>query len=427
MSTIPEFLPVTTVQPSVSQLLVDRRSGYMLPPGFYLQPDVFEADLDLMFRRQWLFVGVAADVPEAGDTLTVEVAQASVMIVRGDDDEIRAFHNVCCHRASRILEPGSWSVAKLVCPYHQWTYDLDGRLLFAKTMGKDFDPAAYHLKAVNLRVIGGLLFVCLADETPKGIEELARVMEPRLAPYELGNAKVAFELSIVEECNWKLTMENNRECYHCALGHPELIRSYPPAALGYDVESLSGQEKKDAETYLAKRKAQMTEWESAGVGSNYVGTAGPDDDTYFSSERYLIGNGDGESGTMDTKVACDKLLGMVPHKQMGDLNLWTHTSWHHFFSDHAVTIFVTPLSPSQTRVTTKWLVPKDAVEGKDYDLANLTRVWQATNHEDSIFVARQQHGVADPGYVPGPYSKVMEGYVEKFLDWYIGRLHSAGY
>ena len=427
MSAILDYpAPASENNLSISQLVAARKPGHMLPADLYLRPDVFAADVDICFRREWLFVGVAADVPEPGDAFTVEIANSSVIIIRGDDEIIRAFHNVCRHRASRLLEPGFTSVAKLVCPYHQWTYELTGELLFAKNMGKDFNCKNHGLFPVHLRDIGGLLFVCLANEAPAGIDELAQVMAPRLAPYDLGNAKVAHEESIIEECNWKLTIENNRECYHCAVGHPELTRSYPVAALGCSIDELSADEYRKVQAYEKDRKAKFAAWSARGLESEYHARTDSDKDTYFSSERLMI-DGRGESATLDTRVASQKLLGDIQDKDMGDLNLWTHTSWHHFFCDHAVTIFVTPLSAERTRVTTKWLVHKDAVEGTDYDLDNLTKVWRATNHQDSAFVERQQSGVRNPAYTPGQYSPFLEDYVDLFTTWYLGRLQAAGY
>ena len=123
--------------------------------------------------------------------------------------------------AAPACSSGPTTVGKLVCPYHQWTYELTGELVYAKHMGKDFDRSCHGLLPVHLRAVSGFLFVCLADEAPADIDELARAMEPRLTAYDLANTKVAFEKSIVEEGNWKLTMENNRGCYHCASSHPE--------------------------------------------------------------------------------------------------------------------------------------------------------------------------------------------------------------
>lgn len=426
MSAILERLSEAGGEPTISQLIAARKPGHMLPAEFYYRPDIFEADLNGLFRHEWILVGVSADVPEPGDVLTVEVASSSVIIVRGDDEVIRAFHNVCRHRASRLLEAGASSVGKLVCPYHQWTYELTGELLFAKNMGTDFDRHNCSLHSVHLREVGGLLFICLANEAPKGMDELAEVVQPRLAPYDLNNAKVAHEESIVEHCNWKLTVENNRECYHCAVGHPELTRSYPVAALGCSMDELDADEAEKVEAYKQKRKAIFADWAARGLDSEFYGRTDSDKDTYFSTERLLI-DGRGESATLDTRVASQKLLGDIQDKDRGDLSMWTHTSWSHFFCDHAVVVFITPLSADRTRVTTKWLVHQESVEGSDYDLDNLTKVWQATNREDSVFVERQQSGVCSPAYVPGRYSPFLEAYVDSFASWYLGRLRVSGY
>ena len=397
----------------------------MLPADFYLRQDVFETDLEVLFRRQWLFVGVAADVPEPGDALTVDIGHASVILARGDDEVIRAFRNVCRHRGARLLEAGHTTIGKLVCPYHQWTYELDGALIDAKHMGKDFDRSCHGLLPVHLRVVGGLLFVCLAEEAPADIDELARVAEPRLAPYDLANTKVAFATSIVEEGNWKLTIENNRECYHCAGSHPELTSSFIAADFGYDPAALAPDEAAEVATHLANRAARHAAWEAQGFACAPIEHLSGGD-INFRTERLLIA-GAGESATLSTKVACRKLLGTIGRKEMGDLHLWTHTSWHHVMSDHAVCTFLLPLSAERTLVTSTWLVHKDAVEGVDYDLQTLTEVWQATNEQDGALVGRAQRGVRDPAYLPGPYSPFTERYLDLFATWYLGRLQAHGY
>jgi Rieske 2Fe-2S family protein len=131
----------------------------------------------------------------------------------------------------------------------------------------------------------------------------------------------------------------------------------------------------------------------------------------------------GQSQTMDTGAACKKLLGDIKDADSGGLSFWTQpNSWHHFMADHIVTFTVLPLSPDTTLVRTKWLVHKDAVEGVDYDVANLTRVWNATNGQDRHLVEESQVGVNSTAYRPGPYSPYTEELVEKFTNWYIGRL-----
>jgi len=147
--------------------------------------------------------------------------------------------------------------------------------------------------------------------------------------------------------------------------------------------------------------------------------------TLFRTQRFAM-EGAGQSHTLDTEIACRKLLGTVPAKRFGDLHLWTHNSWNHFFSDHAVVTTIVPLSPTETLVRTRWLVHKDAVEGIDYDLDRLTEVWKATNQQDADLVARAQKGAESTGYLPGPFSPFTERLVELNTQWYLRRLSEVG-
>jgi Rieske 2Fe-2S family protein len=220
-------------------------------------------------------------------------------------------------------------------------------------------------------------------------------------------------------------MENNRECYHCPGSHPELAASFMVEDFGFNPEELSEEEAVEAEKRAARCESKMAQWEAMGYPSravdHLIGVA-----TNFRTERLVI-RGAGESQTLDTKVACKKLLGTLAHKELGDLHFWTHNSWHHFMSDHAVTIYQLPLAPDRTLVRTKWLVHKDAVEGVDYDVDHLTQVWIATNDQDSSLVARAHRGIRNPAYRPGPYSRYTEAYVDQFVSWYVERLQAHGF
>eukprot|EP01037_Dinobryon_pediforme_P017308 gene17308-17498_t len=414
-----------TSQLSVSQLLNDRQSGHSLPAGLYTREDVFNADMEVFFRNHWICIGLDCDVPEAGDAYVVDVGKTSLIILRDDDEQIRVFHNVCRHRGSRLLNAGNSIISRLVCPYHTWTYALSGELTFAPHMGQDFDKECRSLKPVHFKSISGLIYACLGDDPPKDIDNLEQVLTERLAPYDIRNSKIAHQVDVVEDGNWKLTMENNRECYHCSANHPELCVSFVDLDFGFDPASLTPEDKEQAERHFAMYEARVKAWEAEGHPSAAVEQL-VDCATNFRTQRLII-SGAGESQTPDATAASSKLLGQMTRKDLGDTHLWGHNSWNHFMGDHAIVAIVIPLSADKTLVRTKWLVHKDAKEGIDYDLDKLTSVWIATTDQDAELVARSHAGIQDPAYQPGPYSKFSETNLDKFAVWYIDRMRAHGY
>lgn len=406
---------------SLAQLVARRKAGHSLESGFYTRPDIFETDLDLIFGRHWIYVGVEPDVPEPGDVFVVDIDKTSVLIVRDDDMQIRAFHNVCRHRGARLVEGPHEQVGNLVCRYHAWTYTLEGDLVFADHMGEDFDKSCRGLKPIHLRSVAGLLFICLADEAPADIEEMAAAMTPYLIQHDIPNTKIAHSVDLIEHGNWKVTMENNRECYHCGANHPELTIPLFAYGFGFSPKTLDEDELEQAKRYESLVKDAHERWEGSGLPSREIDHLA-DRVTGFRTERLPIDQS-GQSQTLDTKVACKKLLGNITDPALGGLSFWTQpNSWHHLMSDHIVTFSVIPVSPTETMLRTRWLVHKDAVEGVDYDKTTLTEVWVATNKQDAHLVEITQSGLISPAYEPGPYSPYTEGLVEKFCQWYMGRL-----
>lgn len=405
----------------LQSLIAGRCPGHSLDAAFYTADDVFAADLELIFGRHWIQVGVEPDVPEPGDAFTVDIGPWSVLIVRDDDMKISAFHNVCRHRGAKLVDTEKATVGNLVCRYHQWTYRLDGKLLFAEHMGKGFDKSCHGLKPVHLRSLAGLLFICLAEDPPADFDDVARVMTPYLAPHDLANCKIAHQSDLIEKGNWKLTMENNRECYHCAGNHPELTIPLFAYGFGFSPEEVDATELLQAQRYDRMVSDLGARWEADGLPSRVVEHL-DDMVTGFRTQRLPI-DGSGQSQTLDTKVACRRLLGNLTDPQLGGLSFWTQpNSWHHFMSDHIVTFSVIPLDAHNTLVRTKWLVHRDAVEGVDYDIGNLTGVWEATNRQDADLVELAHVGARSPAYEPGPYSPYTEGLVDQFCNWYVSRL-----
>lgn len=391
------------------ELLARRKPGYPLERDFYKDPQIFQEDLEALYFKEWIFVTPSCEMPKSGDYVTYKIGDYQIIVVRGADGEIRAFHNTCRHRGSIICKKAKGSAAKLVCPYHQWTYELDGSLLWARDMGPDFKPEEHSLMQIHCRNMVGLVYICLAKEAPD-FDAFADVVSPYFIPHDLENAKVAQELRVVENGNWKLVWENNRECYHCSANHPSLTRSFP------DDPRVSYLGEGAVPDYIAKH---IAECEAAGLPAQFKV---PEDGQFRVSRMPLVPGT--KSFTMDGEMA-------VPHKRLGNIAM-THagvcnkfhypSTWAYFLPDHCLTFRVTPISPTETELVTCWLVHKDAQEGVDYNLKHLTEVWEATNREDQRVVEDNQVGVNSPAFVPGPYSRVHEGSVDAYVDWYCGKL-----
>jgi glycine betaine catabolism A len=386
-----------------------RRLKTPLEREFYCGADQYSLDLHLIWYRDWLFVGHDCEVAKSGDYMTVQIGEYPILIVRDRDGALRAFHNSCRHRGSRICGAEHGNSARLVCPYHQWTYQLDGRLLAARDMGANFDRSQYALKPVHCTSVGGYIWVCVAKVAPD-FEPVRKLLEPYFLPHNMHETKVAFESTIIERANWKLVWENNRECYHCAANHPELCRSYPedPAVTGVDAGNNN-----------PRIAGKWARWESLGLPSKFqIASSGQ----YRTARMPLI---EGTvSYTMTGNPAVRRpLTDAIQERDIGTLLLFHYPSiWNHIMGDHASSFRMLPISATETQLTTKWLVHRDAVEGVDYDLKTLTEVWLATNDEDRRICQENQLGVMSPGYDPAPYSPVHEDGVVQFVDWYCSHL-----
>ncbi len=385
-------------------------SGWSLPGVLYHSREAFEKDLDLVFRREWLFACPVAEIPEPGDFVTLAVGPDGIVVVRDEAGDVRAFHNVCRHRGSRICLEASGSARRLVCPYHQWTYGLDGRLLHAANMGARFDPSAFPLAPVHVALVAGLVYVCLA-ETPPDIAPFREAVTPFIAPHAPDRTKVAHRSRIVERANWKLVVENNRECYHCAANHPELLASLVEFALPDDPRGD------------ARFRALMAEkgalWEANGLPYQPVPRNGE-----FRCIRLPFDNG-AVSMTRDGGAACRILLGDLTEPDLGSVRMFhVPGNWNHFLSDHILHFRALPIGPDETEVVTTWLVHEDAVEGLDYTRERLTEVWLATNDQDRRLAENNHRGTLSSAYRPGPYGET-EFLVADFVDWYVGRMRGG--
>jgi len=200
-------------------------ASWTLPASWYRAETIFELEREEIFYRTWQYQCAANDLKNAGDFYCGSVGDQEIFIVRARDGELRAFYNVCSHRAHPLLE-GSGNTPLIVCPYHQWCYRTDGRFQGArgKQTLKDWSPENADLKPVRLENYAGLLFVNLDDSAPS-LAGQARALRAHIeeACPNLESLYRTTRLERTVEANWKTVIDNNHECYHCAVNHPELM------------------------------------------------------------------------------------------------------------------------------------------------------------------------------------------------------------
>ena len=392
----------------------DRRPGESLAREFYVDEAVFEEDLRRVFHRNWLFAGHSCEIPEPGDYFTFEVGDESILILRGKGGEVHAHFNVCRHRGSRLATEPCGRAKSLVCPYHQWVYALDGQLTNARLMGDSFDKDQYQLRSAGIREVSGLLFVCLApDESTPDFDHFYKAIEPQLKPHGLEKARVIVKHHYEVRANWKTLIENNRECYHCRVSHPEFCTS------NYDL-GLPGDTRSD-EGYNSLLEGEYIRWRNLGLSPREISFPGG---YPYRVSRLPLKEGFLTESLNGALVAPP--MGDFTDPQVGSLRLITLPNfWGHANCDYAMTTRLTPVSAGLTRVQVSFLVDENAAEGEDYDPEQVAYVWKETSEQDWELCENNYAGIKSLTYEPGPFSEVTESSVEAFLRWYLNRLGGA--
>ncbi len=395
-------------------LLRDRIPGKSLDREFYVDEAVFEKDLSRVFHRNWLFAGHSCEIREPGDYFTFEVGDESLLILRDKSGDARAFFNVCRHRGSKIAAEPCGHAKALVCPYHQWVYALDGSLTNARLMGDSFDRDDYKLRSAEVREVAGLIFVCLApDESTPDFEHFFSAIEPQLRPHGLEKGKVVVRHHYEVHANWKTLIENNRECYHCRVSHPEFCMSNYDLGLPGDMRSDDG--------YDSLLDSEYRRWQKLGLSPKEISFPGgyPYRVSRFPlKEDFITESLDG------SRVG--PLMGDLADQQVGSLRIIALPNfWAHANCDYAMTTRLTPVSAGVTRVLVSFLVHEDAVEGVDYDPDQVAHVWKTTSEQDWELCENNYAGIKSLSYEPGPLSEVTESSVKSFLQWYLDQLGAA--
>jgi Rieske 2Fe-2S family protein len=399
--------------------LRDRETQFGLGRDFFLDPSLYDLELDAIWRRSRLFAGPSCELREAGDFLLLDLDGGdSVVVVRAEDGRLHALHNTCRHRGTRICDEERGHVERWVCPYHQWSYSLDGRLLGCGGMEGEVSLEDYGLHRAAAEEVAGLVFVWL-DGGAEPIGPARESIEPRLAPHGLDRARVAHRIDYEVRANWKLVWENNRECWHCNIGHPQYVRANFDGAR--DDERTRGLAAERAAEHEQALRAAPGHVDHAEPGLFEFPTPG----RWWSANRTPLVPGFVTESLDGSPVSL--LMGDFESYDIGTLRVRTLPNfWCHASSDHAVLTRVLPAGPERTLVRVQWLVHEEAVEGRDYQLNRLLPFWQLTSEQDWELCERNQAGVRSPAFTPGPRSRRREGNVIAFGEWYLSRLEAAG-
>jgi Rieske 2Fe-2S family protein len=403
----------------IKSLISHCRAGWSLPREFYSGQAVYLADLDRLWRSGWLFAGHSCEIPKPGDFFTVEIDADSILVIRGDDGAIRGMHNVCRHRGSLISTESAGHVTRFVCPYHQWTYGRDGQLVACRGMHEGLDKSQFGLVPVQTREVAGLIFLSLAEEPP-AFESATQLLSSLAKPQGFQRAKVAQAVDYLVKANWKLVWENNRECFHCNVNHPQYIKANFDH---FNADDTSPRIKSEIETAVARSEGKWAAFGLAPTHKQTGMTKFPDAENHiwFSANRTPLVDGY-VSETMDGKQVAP-LMGDYQDVDVGTLRMRTLPNfWNHSSCDHCVSTRLLPAGPQLTAIRVWWLVDERAVEGRDYDLAKLMPFWQLTSEQDWEICERQQRGVNSSAYRPGPYSTYKEYNVDSFVRWYLKML-----
>jgi phenylpropionate dioxygenase-like ring-hydroxylating dioxygenase large terminal subunit len=367
-----------------------------LPQSYYLSADLYAIDIDKVWRKQWLLAGHVSRIPRPGDYFTYEIANESLIIIRGKDDRVNALYNTCRHRGFRICEAGTEGrVRRLVCPYHAWTYGTDGELKVATqhTDGEAFDYSDFGLHVAQVDVWQGFIFVSLSDAPLPPIGTELAAADESFSAMQSERMKIAKTIEYPCAANWKLLMENILECYHCAPSHPELCK----------VLSLQAMH------------AHHTDWSP--------------DQSYMHSWMPLKEGVD--SLTMDGRPVCSMPLGVYAEGQSIPPGFATgfvfqpSGTFGEFYQDHGITATVVPVSPTESKLTVDWFVHADAEEGTHYDVEKLIALWDVTTKQDIALADRQHLGVLSSKYAPGPNSATHEPGIHSSLTKYLAMIGNS--
>jgi phenylpropionate dioxygenase-like ring-hydroxylating dioxygenase large terminal subunit len=334
-----------------------------LPQRYFVSSKVFAEEEEKIFSRQWMLVGHQSQIARPGDYFVAEVANERLIIVRDKRREIHGFYNVCRHRGTRLREDRNGQLSAIQCPYHAWTYALDGRLIGAPHMDEvpGFDKADYSLHPVNLALWEGFIFVNLAN-SPAPLKGWFAPLAAKFSHWNLPKLRSAKRIEYDVSANWKLMFENYSECYHCPGVHPSLSKISPYDSAENDLSEgpfLGGFMKINPGKSLTM---------SGNACALSVGDMNAED---FHRVFYY-------------SIFPNMLLSLHPEYAM------VHQLW--------------PQSQDRTLIFCDWFFHPEAFSHGDFHPDDAIEFWDMTNKQDWHVCELSQQGISSRAYQPGPYS-----------------------
>lgn len=343
------------------------QSGARTMPGErYTSPTMLAEETERIFARYWNCIGRSSTLAAPGDYVLREIAGESLIIVRGRDGELRAFFNICRHRGTRLCQQASGQFSETIqCPYHAWTYTIDGRLIGAPHMqdAEGFDKADYPLHSAAVAEWEGFVFVNVGRD-PEPFERWFAPMLRRLERYNLSSLEVKHRVSYDVRANWKLVFQNYSECLHCPTIHPELSTVLPYQSGANDLIEgpfLGG--------YMEIRAPNESATMSGRACGRLVNPALGDDDRHRAFYYTLMPN----------------------------LLLSIHPDYVNYY-------LLTPVGVDRTLVESEWMFHPSNDGDSRFNPQDAIAFWDVTNRQDWDICERSQAGISSRRYEPGPYS-----------------------
>ncbi|MEO0397899.1 MAG: aromatic ring-hydroxylating dioxygenase subunit alpha [Pseudomonadota bacterium] len=414
MTTIATLVDDTAAQLERQVEIAKDRPGLALDPYFYRSHLAYRQELTNLLFKSWIYAAHVSEIPQPGDFVVFEIGEDSIIIVRDGEGQIHALMNICRHRGARVCDKASGNTRTFVCPYHAWTYNLDGSMRSARFMHlkEGFDPKAFGLKKAKLHIFNGLILINCNPDAPDPSAPFSKIAR-QVGAHGLSQAKVARKTTYKIDANWKLCLENYQECYHCTPAHPMYAKMHMHEDLYENVKDLH-------EALLART---VEETGVPGIDVSYFAIfsqaeqfgACASADRHALYEGYVTGAEDGKplAPLMGDFKAFD---GGAEDVQLGPVTFLL------CYPDHSVLYRFIPRGLTETDVEIIWFVRGDAVEGVDYDVEKLTALWHHTTLEDKYIITQNNAGVNSFFFEPGPIHPQKERHIGYFNEWYLSAL-----